>query len=112
MSRGLGKIQREVLALVTARKVRDVECDLDTFMLARLVYRVKPDKNDFHLLTDAQVVSVRRALRSLERAGKVARLYRSTSNRDVWGTLERAAAMKREMQELRAQWQHTCHHHG
>jgi hypothetical protein len=102
MSRGLGRIQREVLALIAARRIRDRECDLDTYQLTRLVYDVKPDENDFHLLTDAQVVAVRRALRGLERAGKVARLYRTGKNREVWATLERAAQHEREIEAMRA----------
>lgn len=92
MSRGLGQIQRKVLALVAARRVRGVECDLDTFVLTRLVYDVQPDEHDSHLLTDAQVVSVRRALRQLERAGKVVCLGRGyTDGRARWVTPERAA---------------------
>ncbi|MBR1237732.1 hypothetical protein [Bradyrhizobium sp. AUGA SZCCT0182] len=104
MSRGLGRIQREVLALIAARRIRDKECDLDTYQLTRLVYDVKPDENDFHRLTDAQVVAVRRALRGLERAGMVARLYRTSQNREVWATAERAAQHEREMGVRRARW--------
>jgi len=93
-----------VLALIAARRIRDEERDLDTYQLTRLVYDVKPDENDFHRLTAAQVVAVRRALRGLERAGKVARLYRTTKNREVWATAERAAQHEREMEAMRARW--------
>jgi|EndMetStandDraft_4_1072995.scaffolds.fasta_scaffold178865_2 hypothetical protein len=102
MSRGLGRIQPEVLALIAARPIRDEERDLDRYELTRLVYGVKPDENDFHRLTDAQVVVVRRALRGLERAGKFARLYRTTRNREVWATAERAAQYERKMEAMRA----------
>lgn len=104
MSRGLGRIQREVPALIAARRIRDRECDLDTYQLTRLVYDIKPVENDFHRLTDAQVVAVRRALRGLERAGKAARLYRTSKNRQVWATAERAAQHERETEAMRARW--------
>ena len=69
MSKGLGITQRKVLALLQ-RQTRAV----DPFALAGDVYRVRRGKGGVRRLTDAQLVAVRRALRGLEKTGKVYRV--------------------------------------
>jgi hypothetical protein len=96
MSRGLGRIQRDVLTLIEGSTE-----SLDTYVITRLVYGIKPDETGCHLLTEAQIVAVRRALRGLAKAGKIARFGRRNTkmddgsrvmlNREHWVTPEKAA---------------------
>jgi hypothetical protein len=74
MSKGYGQIQRKVLAELAARPDA-----IELFDLAATVYAVKPNKDGMHLVNDAQLVSVRRALRGLEKAGKAYRIARRRS---------------------------------
>lgn len=77
MSRGLGRVQRALLAIL-----RDEEEDyqragnrdrraplLDTITLACDVYQVEPDEHNERLVSDAQVVAVQRALAGLVKKG-------------------------------------------
>jgi hypothetical protein len=69
MSKGPGHIQRELLAILG----RHSHC-VDTFDLAAEVYALQPGEDGVTMLSDAHLVSVRRALRGLQRARKVYRL--------------------------------------
>ena len=71
MSKGLGITQRKVLALLQRQTGA-----VDPFALAGDVYRVRRGKGGVRRLTDAQLVAVRRALRGLEKTGKVYRVTR------------------------------------
>jgi hypothetical protein len=91
MSRGHGKLQRELLALIRAIK------QLDTFQLCALAYRVEPNANGEKLVNDTQLAAVRRALSSLAREGLIVGWHRGYSNgygantpRRFWITPEEA----------------------
>jgi hypothetical protein len=87
MSRGLGKLQRELLeTLEGADKL------IDTISLAAIAYQDKPDVPtvmDRDLVTDAHHAAVRRALRSLHKRGLVVALMRHASaGRRHWASLK------------------------
>ena len=71
MSKGLGNIQRKLVAALE----QSTEA-LDPFALAARVYRLRPRKGGPTIVSDAHLVSVRRALRSLEKVGKIYRVGR------------------------------------
>ena len=78
MSLGLGRIQRECLRVI------DGKTFLDSIEVAGLIFGKR-------VLNDAEVVSVRRALRSLAAAGKIADMGRGyRDGRKRWTTPERA----------------------
>ena len=88
MSRGPGTVQRRVLAILEAGGL------LDSITVAGLVYGQQT-------VTPAQAVSVRRALRLLATAGRIADLGRGwRSGRRMWATPERAAAYKERVQRV------------
>ena len=76
MSRGLGHIQQKLVAILERRSGA-----IDAFDLAAKVYRLRPNKKGITLLNDRHLVSVRRALRGLEKTGKVCRV---TRRRRTW----------------------------
>jgi hypothetical protein len=87
MSRGMGKVQRIALAILEAS-----EEPIETFTIAADVYAVP--KSDRRLVTPAQVVATLRALRSLERSGKIAKTGRRYRvNREHWASKKVADAL-------------------
>jgi hypothetical protein len=69
MSRGLGRIEREILAALTTKNAA-----YDAIHACE-VYKLKRDADGNRWCNDAQHAAVRRALRSLYRRGLVERLY-------------------------------------
>ena len=97
MSRGLGKIERQVLELLQARDRDRPTKKLFPFMMtAQIVYRVFPEtagvpdppgkEGGKRLPTHAEEESVRRAIRSLERKGFIVRT--SDGRAGFWGVPE------------------------
>ena len=80
MSRGHGRIQRDIIAAI--EKSTDM---VDTFELAVNVYSIEPNGDGLRILSDAQLVSVRRALVKLAAAGKVFKIMRGSNKRAYWG---------------------------
>ena len=66
MSRGLGRVQTGLLAIIERQ-----EKPLNTYKLARMFYQ--PDCQGQCLLTDAQIKATYRALSSLAKRGKIKR---------------------------------------
>ena len=75
MSRGLGQVQRAALAAIEAADGGMVS----TFEIGAAVYSVEPEQ-----LTEVQLVSVRRALRSLQGRGRVEGRRGFRHNRQQW----------------------------
>jgi DNA-binding MarR family transcriptional regulator len=73
MSKGLGAIQRRVLDEL-ARVGRT-----DTFELTAAVFGVTPAEDGSRLLSQAQLSSVRRAVRKLEELGFITRSFRRSN---------------------------------
>jgi hypothetical protein len=83
MSRGLGKLQRELLKIL-----EESAEEINTITLAAEVYRVQPDADGFRGVNDAQHAAVRRALCGLRRQGLVVELGRRyRCNRCHWASL-------------------------
>ena len=80
MSRGTGRIQQELLAILDRHSGA-----LDTFDLAAKAYALQPGKDGVIELTDAHLVSARRALQGLARADKIYRLGRG--KRLLWSNV-------------------------
>jgi hypothetical protein len=80
MSRGHGRIQRDIVA-----EIENCTDLVDTFELAANIYRVEPNGDGLRILNDAQLVSVRRALVKLAAAGKVFKIMRGHNKRAYWG---------------------------
>ena len=90
MSRGTGGVQRAALQALQALDVRM----LDSIAVACEVYGHNP-------VTEAEVVSVRRALRSLAQAGKITDLGRGWhSGRRMWALPERASAYQDRVRQV------------
>lgn len=77
MSRGMGLIERRLLAILKEPGETNL-CQWEktsgkynTFWLAAEVYGIQPDQNSFRCVSEAQVSSVRRALNKLARQGVV-----------------------------------------
>jgi hypothetical protein len=85
MSRGLGKLQRDLL-----ETLEQSDKSIDTITLAAIAYQVEPDAPtimDRDLVTDAHHAAVRRALRNLHKRGLVVDLMRHDSNgRRQWAS--------------------------
>jgi hypothetical protein len=76
MSRGLGKLQRELL-----ETLEGTDKAIDTITLAAIAYQAEPGAAmDRDLVTDAHHAAVRRALRSLHKRGLVVDLMRHASD--------------------------------
>jgi hypothetical protein len=73
MSRGLGKLQRDLLETLEANT-----SEIDTLTLAALAYQAKPGVTVLRrdLVSNAQHTAVRRALRNLHKQGLVVELGR------------------------------------
>jgi hypothetical protein len=85
MSRGLGKLQRDLL-----ENLEEGDKALDTITLTADAYRVEPDANGCRGVTDAQHAAVRRALCGLQKRGLVVDLMRCRhrDNRRYWAALK------------------------
>jgi hypothetical protein len=86
MSRGLGKLQRELLAIL-----EDNDKELDTLTLAAVAYQAKPGVTTRYRarITDAHHAAVRRALRNLHKRGLVVELGRRRNcNCCHWASLK------------------------
>lgn len=84
MSRGHGHIQRDLLAVLESENR-----PFDAFLLAAEVYDVEPGDDGLALVSDAMLVSVRRALVKLAAEGKIIKVVRFragplNTNRTWW----------------------------
>jgi hypothetical protein len=90
MSRGLGSLQRRLLAIVKENE------SIDTLRACRLAFNIQPssvtdDGETFHLINDAQHASGRRALAGLAKQGLIVNRGRRWSDgRSRWCTPEYA----------------------
>lgn len=75
-SRGLGRIERILLAALEQSPK-----PIDTFDLAVKAYGLNADDDGVNYVSETQFVSVRRALRSLERADKIFNISRGHNTR-------------------------------
>jgi hypothetical protein len=80
MSRGHGKLQRHLLAIIN-----EDHC-VETFTLAALAYQVEPDATGQVILNESQLASVRRSLLSLKREGLVMDFGRGPRGRRYWAS--------------------------
>jgi hypothetical protein len=73
MSRGLGKLQRNLLEIL-----EDLTGEIDTLTLAAIAYQAKPGVTTLYRdrITDAQHAAVRRAMRNLHKRALVVELGR------------------------------------
>ena len=96
MTRGLGKLQRDLLEILEESTEK-----LSTITLAAIAYRVQPDEIGFRGINDAQHVAVRRALRGLYKRGLVTELgrRRHRDNRRYWASLK--VGLPERLEELR-----------
>jgi hypothetical protein len=78
MSRGFGKIERAILDVL-----ENDDRLIDTFTLAAIAFDLAACDGKI-VVTDAQLVSARRALRSLEARGKVFAVMRGHNKRSYW----------------------------
>jgi hypothetical protein len=84
MSRGLGKLQRDLLEIL-----EESDQEINTITLAAIAYRIQPDETGFRGINDAQHAAVRRALRGLHKRGLVVELgRRHRCNRCHWASLK------------------------
>jgi hypothetical protein len=90
MSRGYGQVQRDILAVLRAN-----DRLMDTFVIAAMVYDVKPGDHGLRILNDAQLVSIRRALVKLADEGEIFKVMRGHNKRAYWAS-ERTAAHYRK----------------
>jgi hypothetical protein len=79
MSRGHGRIQRDIIANLEKRDKL-----VDTFDLAADVFQLQPDSDGRILLNDAQLVSIRRALVKLAGNGIIFKVMRGHNKRAYW----------------------------
>ena len=78
MSRGLGRVQIGLLAIIERQ-----EKNVDTYHLARLFYQ--PHVEGMCYLTDAQIKATYRALCSLAKRGKIERCFKGRgANGFIW----------------------------
>jgi hypothetical protein len=80
MSKGLGWVQRRLLALFEQHD----GAVFDTYQLAAWVYRVKSDDAGWTTVSDAQIAAVKRALASLKAKGRVFSFHRVSNGRRLW----------------------------
>jgi hypothetical protein len=86
VSRGHGRIQRRLLEIL------EHATQADTFTLASAVYDIKPN-DGVKMISEAQLVAVRRALAGLAKEGKVfdcGRRFRDGRRR--WSNVRRTVA--------------------
>ena len=81
MSRGIGKVQSELL------RILEREDRLDTFQLAALVYQVKADEHGRTILTRSQLTAIRRGLQGLLKRGRIEEFGRNSLGRMQWRRL-------------------------
>ena len=77
MSRGAGWVERAILDALSRNAV------LDTFQVTAAVFDCRP-RRGIITVSDAQLASVRRALRNLEKQGKVAGARDFGRKRRLW----------------------------
>jgi hypothetical protein len=81
MSRGAGAVQRSIMTILDKGGL------IDTIEIAARVFDVLPGQDGVRIVTESQVVSVRRALGNLKRQGKAADLGRGwRGGRRHWAT--------------------------
>jgi hypothetical protein len=73
MSRGYGIVQRRLLAVFQEATSQPI----DTITLAARAYGVTPDRDGIMMVSDAQLVTVRRALRNFAKKGAIVDLGRN-----------------------------------
>lgn len=98
MSRGLGKLQRELLEILDENTI-----EIDTITLAAIAYQAKAGETALFRdrVTDAQHVAVRRALRNLHSRDLVVELGRRRDcNRCHWASLK--TGLPKRLRVLRA----------
>jgi hypothetical protein len=84
MSRGLGKLQRDLLATLEENNKQ-----IDTLTLAAPAYDVQPDANGICRINNAHHAAVRRALRNLHKRGLLMDLGRHHSDgRRSWASIK------------------------
>jgi hypothetical protein len=106
MSRGLGWLQRTVLAILEAD-----DRLMDTFEIAATAYSIQRDNNGNRWVTDAQHAAVRRALASLARQGKAIRLGRRyVDGRQRWANAHFGAIEKERLAAAIANLRRHRHH--
>jgi hypothetical protein len=105
MSKGNGRIQRDLLALLTAK-----DAPVDTFELAAEVYKIEPDDKNCWLISDTVLVSTRRALAKLAAEDKVVLVHRGHNRRIYWATPD---AARRALDRMRKAYDRIkgCNHH-
>jgi len=91
MSRGMGDVQRRLLAIFDHAK-NDL---VDTFELTASVYELKPDATGFVSVSEAELSSVRRALILLAKQGWVCGLRGFHNGRQCWGLPHALVLMER-----------------
>jgi len=84
MSRGLGKVQRALLAILQQQPA------LTSFELAAQVYRVLVEPDGRWSVSNTQRTAVRRALSALQRRGLALQIGRNRQGRAAWMTREQA----------------------
>jgi hypothetical protein len=87
LSKGFGRVERALVA--TMARISNTKL-VDTFELAAKVYQIQPGADGAIVLSDAHVVSVRRALNSLAKRGLVSRIMRGHNKRPYWGNAQYA----------------------
>ena len=101
MSRGLGRVQRDTLAILREElKRRPYLAQLTSFEITARVYRIEPGADGEYGLSDAQRAAVRRALLSLRRRGLVFRCGFSRSGWARWMAFEPRGREAREDGQL------------
>jgi len=107
MSRGDGKIMRDLLVVLNAE-----DRFIDTFELARRVYQVQPDEEGMHWMNDAQLVAVRRALNRLAAQGKIVKRRGYHNGRAHWANERFAKAEMQRIADWDADFRARYHIHG
>jgi hypothetical protein len=79
MSRGPGKVQQEALRIINSAERR-----LDTFDLAKEIFRAAPDEQGCTLLSQAQIKSAHRALRALLKRKLICAVGCNSQGRMQW----------------------------
>ena len=102
MSRGHGRLQQRLLAELQAASLHDEMRLRSTFQLAATVFDgLEVDSDGYCLLSSAQLVSVRRALRRLQHEGLVCSAGRHLRfGRQDWGTPEAVAAYRQRVRDV------------
>ncbi len=98
MSRGLGAIQRALLAAIEARGESSKDW-ADTFELVVAAYDMKPDMENRIMLLAVQVNAVRRALKGLVAKERIIGTRGWRGNRARWCTPQAFEAYERRVKQ-------------